>query len=236
MSDTTMDTDKVGVLCLLSGGLDSQLAVCVLKDQGLDVHAVAFDSPFYNIEPARKAAKALSIPLHVVDFTDEIVGLLKAPPHGFGKRLNPCIDCHANMLRRAGEMLEELGLMFLATGEVLNERPMSQNRRSLQVVAEDSQHADLVLRPLSAQLLEPTRPEREGWVDRSRLLALNGRGRKPQFQLAKDYGLEEYPTPAGGCRLTEPHFTHRLQDLKDRDLLDDRRDLMLLRWGRHFRI
>jgi tRNA-uridine 2-sulfurtransferase len=236
MSAPEMTQRTVRAFCLLSGGLDSRLAVCVLRDQGIEVHGLAFESPFFSPEPPREAAAQLEIPLRLVDFTADIVALLKNPPHGFGSCLNPCIDCHARMLRRAGEIMVRDGFDFLATGEVLNERPMSQNKRSLGIVAKDSGYADLILRPLSARLLEPTLPEREGWVDRERLLDLEGRGRRRQITLAAHYGLHQYPNPAGGCRLTEPTFCTRLKDLKDHEGLDDVRAIRLLRCGRHFRL
>ena len=230
------EKETIRALGLLSGGLDSQLAICVLKAQGIEVEVIVFDSPFYNPAAAKKASKALGVPLRVIDFTEDIVGLVNDPPHGFGGNMNPCIDCHARMLKRAGEIMTQEGFHFLFTGEVLNQRPMSQNRRSLGIVAHDSEFDDLVVRPLCAQHLEPTKPEREGWVDRSRLLSLNGRSRKPQFALAEEYGLKEYPSPAGGCRLTEPHYSERLADLKEHEGLDDTRALTLLRYGRHFRL
>lgn len=221
---------------MLSGGLDSRLAVCLLRAQDLPVQGVVFDSPFFNIAPAREAAVQLGIELHVVDFTGDILELLEAPRHGFGAGMNPCTDCHARMLRRAGERLAEWGCDFIATGEVLNQRPKSQNRKSLQIVAEESGYADLILRPLSARLLEATRPEREGWIERARLLDLQGRNRKAQMALAREFGLTHYPTPAGGCRLTEPNYCRRLADLKAHEGLKGMRGLQLLRVGRHFRL
>jgi tRNA U34 2-thiouridine synthase MnmA/TrmU len=140
------------------------------------------------------------------------------------------------MLRRAGEMLPELGCDFLSTGEVLDERPMSQNRRSLGIVAGDSGYEELILRPLSAKLLDPTVPEENGWVDREQLLDLHGRGRKRQFALAEEFGLTDYPSPTGGCRLTEPDFAARLKDMKEHEGLAGVRDIELLRVGRHFRL
>ena len=226
----------VRAICLLSGGLDSQLSVCDLRDQNIEVHAVTFDSPFFHPAQGRRAAEALGVPLHVIDFTTDIVDLLRDPPHGFGSCLNPCIDCHARMLRRTGELMTDLGADVLATGEVLDQRPMSQNRDSLATVARESGYGDVVLRPLSARLLEPTRPEREGKVDRARLLDLQGRGRKRQMELAASYGLTDYPTPAGGCRLTEPNFCKRLRDLIDHEGMAGVRALALLRYGRHFRL
>ncbi len=236
MIDGKEKKDKpVRALCMLSGGLDSQLAICVLRDQGIEVEAVVFDSPFFETGAAIKAAKALGVKLHIEDLTDEILELLKDPPHGFGKCMNPCIDCHARMMQRCHEMLAEIDASFIATGEVLSQRPMSQNRQSLSVVAKESGCADIVLRPLSAKLLDPTKPEIDGLVDRERLLGLSGRGRKPQFELAKKFGIIDYPSPAGGCRLTEPNFSQRLAELIKYDGMEVR-DIELLRIGRHFRL
>jgi adenylyl- and sulfurtransferase ThiI len=179
----------IRALCLMSGGLDSRLAVCVLRDQGIQTHGVFFESPFFDSRAAREAGESLGIPLHVVNFTTDIVALLEQPKFGFGSCMNPCLDCHARMLRRAGEMLTEVQCHFIATGEVLDERPMSQNRRGLGLVAEESGFAPWIVRPLSGGLLPATEPERRGWVDRARLLRLRGRGRKVQFELAAKYGL-----------------------------------------------
>ena len=150
--------------------------------------------------------------------------------------MNPCIDCHARMIRRAGALLPELGFDFLATGEVLNQRPMSQNGRALRIVATDCGCADMLVRPLCAQRLPPSEPERRGLVDRSRLLALQGRSRKAQMELARQYGIREYPSPAGGCKLTEPGFCRKLRDLMDHEGPVERRLLLLLRTGRHLRL
>ena len=226
----------VRAFCLLSGGLDSQLAVCVLRDQDIEVHGVTFESPFFEATRGRQAAERLGVPLLVVDFTADILELVRHPPHGFGSHMNPCIDCHARMLRRAGDLMAEHGARFLVTGEVLNERPMSQNRRSLDIVETDSGYSGFVLRPLSALLLPETEPERRGWIRRDGLLGLHGRGRSEQFRLAAHYGLKDFPTPAGGCRLTEPNYARRLRDLRSHEELGDARALRLLRIGRHFRL
>jgi len=231
------DKEEIVALSLLSGGLDSQLAVAVLKDQGVRVHAIVFDSPFFlGLPHAKAAAESLNVPLQVVDFTAEIVELLSSAPHGYGSCMNPCIDCHARMLTTAGFILRERGFHFVSTGEVLDQRPMSQTHCSLAVVAAESGIPDLVLRPLSALLLPETEPERRGWVDRQRLLGLSGRGRKAQLQLAESFGLKDFPSPAGGCLLTEPNFCVRLKDLKEHEGLNGRRTAELLRIGRHFRI
>ena len=236
MDGAMTNTEQIKALGLLSGGLDSQLATCVLRAQGIHVEAVVFDSPFFNPQSAKDAAVRLGFPLHIYDFTENILRLVTNPPHGFGSCMNPCIDCHATMLNCAGKMMEEMGFHFLFTGEVLNQRPMSQRRESLGIVQEDSRYGDVIVRPLSAGLLPETKPERLGWVDRSRLLSLNGRGRKPQFALAKTYGITDYPTPAGGCRLTEPNYCRRLEELIKHEGIDCERDLVLLRYGRHFRL
>ena len=235
--ETTRTAAPVGRgLSLLSGGLDSTLAICVLRAQGLHVEAVVFESPFFSSRAARKSAGALGIPLHVVDFTDDIVALVQNPPHGFGGAMNPCIDCHTRMINRAGALMTELGFDFLSTGEVLNQRPMSQNRRSLGIVSADCGFADRLVRPLCAQLLNPTEPERRGVIDRARLLGLNGRSRQAQIELARQYGIREYPSPAGGCLLTETGFCRRLQDLLTHEGVAEKRLLLLLRIGRHLRL
>ncbi len=223
-------------LALFSGGLDSQLAICVLREQGIEVEGIVFSSPFFKLNSARQAAQQLGIKLHVFDFTRDILELVEHPPHGFGGNMNPCIDCHARMIRRAGEVMARVGFNFVATGEVLNQRPMSQNRRALGMVAKSAAINNRLLRPLSAQLLEPTAPELEGIVDRAHLLALNGRSRKPQVALAERYGIVEYPAPAGGCLLTEDGFCRKLADLKAHEGFADERLVWLLLHGRHFRL
>jgi len=236
MNDVVGQKPRGCGISLLSGGLDSQLAICVLREQGLYVEAVVFMSPFFKIDAAKRAAERLDVPLNVVPFAADILELVKRPRHGFGGAMNPCIDCHARMIRRAGDLMVERGFDFVATGEVLNQRPMSQTRRSLDTVEKDAGLNGRLLRPLSAQLLDPTRPELDGVVDRGRLLALSGRSRKPQLELAKRYGLVEYPSPAGGCLLTEKAFCRKLADLKGHEGLDDERLAWLLLVGRHFRL
>lgn len=223
-------------LVLCSGGLDSSLAVAILRAQGLHVEGVVFSSPFFSPDRALRAGESLKIKMHVLDFEKKIIALVQFPPHGHGAHLNPCVDCHLTMIKLAGELMENSGYDFVATGEVLGQRPMSQNRKALDIVARGSGYGDRVIRPLSAQLLEPTLPETKGVVDRSKLLAISGRSRKQQVALAKHYNIINYPAPAGGCLLTDEGFCRRLSDLMKYEGLDDSRLLKLLRIGRHFRL
>lgn len=224
-------------LCLLSGGLDSQLAICVLKEQGIYVEAITYRSPFFGSTKGEQAAKALGVKHHHIDFTEDILEQVQNPAHGLGKAMNPCIDCHTHMVMRAGELLEKWGFDFIATGEVLAQRPMSQNKQSLGVVARCSTYEDLLVRPLCASLIEPTKPIREGWVDVDLLPAFSGRNRTPQMKLAKKFGLKDYPAPAGGCLLTEKLFGKKLKDLLDHEGPDaDRANVWMLTTGRHFRL
>jgi len=224
-------------LSLFSGGLDSQLAVCVLREQGIHVEAIIYSSPFFGSEKGETAAKALGIPYHIIDFTETILEQVQNPAHGLGKAMNPCIDCHTYMIMQAGKLMEEWDFDFIATGEVLAQRPMSQNKQSLGVVARCSKYEDLLVRPLSASLLPPTQPIREGWIDAEKLPRFSGRNRTPQMQLAEHFGITDYPTPAGGCLLTEPRFGQKLKDLLDHEGPDaDRTNVWLLPTGRHMRL
>jgi len=225
---------KARAILLFSGGLDSALAGLVLQEAGVEVIPLTFKSPFFGYENALKLAEQLNWPLVVADITEEQLRIVEKPKYGYGKNMNPCIDCHAQMARIACSLLRKYNADFVATGEVLNERPKSQNRRALEIVAEESGCGGLLLRPLSAKLLPPTEPELKGIVDRSKLLDISGRSRKRQFELAKRYGLKNYPTPAGGCLLTDPVFSAKLRKiLKWRGFLDPE-DIALVRFGRNF--
>ena len=228
---------KGRAVCLCSGGLDSLLCLCVLRDQGVDVLAVTFTSPFYADPSGTEARCAeLGFPVRRLDFTADILELLRDPPSGFGSCLNPCIDCHARMIRRAWTFAQENGYDFVATGEVLGQRPMSQQRGPLNRVRNLSGVGGRLLRPLCAKLLDETEVERLGLVDRSRLLDLQGRNRKPQMELAKKFGIRHYPSPAGGCKLTEPNYCRRLKNLMQHEGLGDARLLEACNHGRHFRL
>ncbi len=226
----------VKAIALFSGGLDSILAAEVVRRQNIEVLCLTFETPFFSAEKAKAAARQINLPLVVENFTADHLVMLKSPRYGYGKNMNPCIDCHTLMLKFAGRKMEETGTDFIFTGEVLGQRPMSQGKQSLFIVAKNSGYPDYILRPLSAQLLDPVKAEREGKIDRSRLLALQGRGRKPQMQMAVDFGITNYAPPAGGCLLTDSIFTKRLRDLFSHE--EDRhiRDIELLKYGRHFRV
>ncbi len=223
-------------LGLFSGGLDSVLAARALMEQGIEVTGISFETPFFGSGRARDAARQLGVPLIVSDITEPHLAVMRHPRHGFGSAMNPCIDCHTLMVARAFAVMREKIFDFVFTGEVLNERPMSQNRNSLKIVETQSGCEGYLLRPLSAKLLDETIPEKEGKVDRSKLLDFSGRSRKPQMALAEKYGIASYLQPAGGCLLTDPGFSARLKELRDREGLDDVRALHLLKVGRHFRL
>jgi tRNA-specific 2-thiouridylase len=227
---------KVKAIALFSGGLDSILAFKVIEEQGIDVLGVTFETPFFSATRARATARRIGLKLAVTDITEEHLQMLRAPRYGYGKNMNPCIDCHTLMLKIAGRRMEEEGADFVFTGEVLGQRPMSQSRQSLYVVAKNAGYLDRILRPLSARLLPETAPELDGRVDRSRLLDIQGRGRKRQMEMAGQYAITSYPPPAGGCLLTDAIFARRLRDLFDHDPAFTVRDIDLLKAGRHFRL
>ncbi|GAA0121253.1 MULTISPECIES: tRNA 4-thiouridine(8) synthase ThiI [Clostridium] len=223
-------------LAMVSGGLDSILAAKLIKDQGIEVIGICFKSYFFNEENAKKMVKQIDIPLEVIDFSEEHFKMVKNPKHGYGKNMNPCIDCHAMMMRYCGQLLEKFNADFIITGEVLNQRPMSQNRSALDKVKNESGIGGKILRPLCAKNLPPTEMEEKGLVNRENLLDIQGRNRKVQMELAEKWNIVEYPSPAGGCKLTEPNYSKRLKDLlhHKEDVRD--RDLELLKIGRHFRV
>lgn len=231
-------------ILLLSGGLDSTLAARVLCEQGIEVEALNFTSPFCNCNgkndgcrnQAVKVARELNIPIRVLVKGLDYMKLVEKPPHGYGSQMNPCVDCRIYILKKAGELMDELGASFVATGEVLGQRPSSQQRHSLALIERESGLQGRILRPLSALHFAPTIPEMEGIVDRTKLLDIAGRGRKKQIQLAADFGISDYPCPAGGCLLTEKPIADRLRDLFRYKPSYEMTDLTLLVVGRHFRL
>jgi len=227
-------------LALFSGGLDSILAVKLLVNQGIDVVAVNFVSAFSSCAKdncgVTEVTKQLGVPLKVVKLGDEYLKMIREPKHGYGKNMNPCIDCRIYILKKAKKIAEEIGADFIFTGEVLGERPMSQHFNALKVVEEESGLKGKILRPLSAKLLPETPIERKGLVDRKKLLGIRGRSRKPQLKLAEEFNIKSYPSPAGGCLLTCREYANKLQDLfkhRKRCTMDD---VALLKVGRHFRL
>jgi len=223
-------------LGLCSGGLDSILSGLVLREQGLRVEWITFETPFFSSEKARRAAANTGIPLTVKNITKPYLTMLKAPNCGYGKHMNPCLDCHALMFRMAGEVMKAKGFDFLFSGEVLGQRPMSQTRPSLRYVEKHSGFDGYIVRPLSAKRLEETIPEKEGLIDREALLGITGRSRKEQIRLAQHFNLTEYPAPAGGCLLTDKGYSNRLKDLFAHQDRYSENELHLLKYGRHFRI
>lgn len=229
-------SSPVKALGLCSGGLDSMLSALLLQHQGIRVSFISFETPFFSSESARKASLQTGIPLITLDITDDYMAMMKNPRAGFGKNMNPCMDCHTLMFSKAGEILKKEGFDFLFSGEVVGQRPKSQNKNSLRYVEKNSGFEGLILRPLSAKLLPMTEMEEKGLVNREALMAISGRSRKTQFQLAKEFGIKEYPAPAGGCLLTDKLFSIRLRDLMETQIVFDKNELHLLKHGRHFRL
>ena len=230
---------RIKAIGLLSGGLDSALALKVIQDMGVEVVAVKFTSPFIQSNPndhAAQVARDLRIELVRIPLGDDALAVIRHPKHGYGSAINPCIDCHAFMLRKAREYMEEIGASFLITGEVLNQRPMSQHRKALDTVEKDAGVEGLLVRPLSAKNLPPTIPEKNGWIDREKLFAMDGRTRRPQIELAAKTGVKGYASAGGGCLLTERSYASRLRDLFRNKPDAAMRDLDILSVGRHYRI
>ena len=226
---------KYRCFALFSGGLDSMLAVVFMRKLGYEVLPVFFKTPFFTPEKALKAANEIDVGLIVYDITDKHLEMMKNPRYGFGKYLNPCIDCHGLMFKTAGELMPEYNVDFLISGEVLGQRPMSQRKDSLNSVGKLSEVKDLLVRPLCQQLLDDTLPVREGWVRKDEMLDIQGRNRQRQMKMAEEFGLKHFQNPAGGCLLTDRGFSNRLQDLIDFDMLEIEY-INFLKIGRHFRL
>ena len=230
---------KVKALALLSGGLDSTLAAKLILNQGIDIVAVNFVSPFCVCEKgwggASEAAKQLGVPLKVMSVGYDYLKMLRKPKHGYGKNMNPCIDCRIFILKKAKKYAKEIGAAFIFTGEVLDERPMSQHFKAMKIVEEESGLKGEILRPLSARLLPKTVIEKKGLVDRKKLLDIRGRSRKRQIKLAEEFNINDYPGPAGGCLLTCREYAIKLRDLFQHTKRCSMADVSLLKVGRHFR-
>ncbi len=241
-------------VALISGGLDSLLAARVMQEQGIHVEGINFFTGFCveghthairkkdRARPKRNnalwVAEQLGIKLHIIDIIEEYKDVVINPKHGYGANLNPCLDCKVFMVHKAKQWIEANGFDFIVTGEVIGQRPKSQRKDTMPIIAAESGAEDLLLRPLCAKNLPPTLPEREGWVDREKLYDFEGRTRKPQMALARQFGLEDYAQPAGGCCfLTDANYSKKLADLwqargERRYEIDD---IMLLKVGRHIR-
>ncbi|MCR4320871.1 MAG: hypothetical protein NUV74_11120 [Candidatus Brocadiaceae bacterium] len=229
-------------LALLSGGLDSTLAIRVIQQQGIEVIALNFVTVFCRCTShgsckleAVKVSEKFGIPIKVINTTERFLELVKKPKFGYGKNMNPCIDCRINIFRIAGEYMREIGADFIITGEVLGQRPMSQRKEAMKIIDKEANLTGLVLRPLCAKHMEPTIPEKLGIVDREQLLQIRGRSRKNQIQLADVFQIKDYPCSAGGCLLTDPEFAHRMRDLVN-TCDANVNDVNLLKAGRHFRL
>jgi tRNA-uridine 2-sulfurtransferase len=226
---------------LLSGGLDSTLAVKLLIDQGIEITAFNMITPFCTCtrkgckHEAGKVAKQFGVPVKIIAVGEEYIEMIKHPKYGYGTNMNPCIDCRIFLFKKAKAYMEEIGARFIFTGEVLGQRPMSQHKRAMNLIEKETGLQGLILRPLSAKLLPPTIPEEQLWVDREKLLDIQGRRRLPQIELAKKIGVKDYPCPGGGCRLTDPQFAQRIKEAFDFGE-DSIRDIQLLKYGRHVRL
>ena len=237
---------QIKALALFSGGLDSILATRLIMEQGVEVQAVQFVTPFFNYTILEDIAgyqkqiyEKYGIHVLVEDISQGYLRLLHNPAHGFGKNFNPCIDCKIMMFSRAREMLAEQGASFIISGEVLGQRPMSQRRDTMNLIERDSGTRSLLLRPLCAQLMNETLPEQKGWVDRSKLLRMSGRSRSAQIALAAEYGITDFPAPAGGCTLADPILSKRIKQLYSQDSAMDSMeisvsDIRMLLGGRQF--
>jgi tRNA U34 2-thiouridine synthase MnmA/TrmU len=228
-------------LCLLSGGLDSALAAKLVQEQGIRVTGVHFLIPFGRYVkrearlPVHAVAESLGIDLEVVHLGEEYLEIVLHPEHGYGSNVNPCIDCHIFMLKKAGRMMESRGMDFVVTGEVVGQRPMSQRSDTMRRIEKECGLEGYLVRPLSAHLLEPTRPELEGLLDRDALLGVHGRSRKELLRLAQEKGVRGFSSPGGGCLLTDPGYARRVRDLMEHDMLT-LHSVDLLSVGRHFRL
>ncbi len=232
---------KAKAISLFSGGLDSILATELVRRQGIEVIAFNIKTPFGipkkdGQTEAQQAAEILKVPLVVQRVDKEYIKMLRNPRHGYGKNINPCIDCKILILKQAKKYAKQVGADFMFTGEVLGERPMSQHGAALRTIEKEARLKGKLLRPLSAKLMAETEAEKQCLIDREKLLAIEGRSRKPQMDLAKQFGIEVYPSPAGGCLLTCEEYAKKLRDLFDHKKRVSVDDVALLRVGRHFRV
>ena len=233
-------TKKTKALALLSGGLDSCLAIKLIQNQGVEVIGLNFRCPFWGKDTgeshAENTAQELGIEIKNIDLSEKYIDMLKNPEHGYGSAINPCIDCKIFMLKEAKMLMKKFDASFIITGEVLGQRPMSQNSQALKTIQKESEVNELLLRPLSAKLLAESRAEQAGLIDRNQLMDIKGRGRGKQLKLAEKFNIQNYSSPAGGCRLTEKEYAKKLKDLLEHQKNISWNSVKLLNIGRHFRI
>ncbi len=232
--------NNVKAVGLFSGGLDSLLATKLMLMQDIDTRLITFVTPFCPSPGDTKKKtyvtnKDLGVKIKIGTLRKDYIEMVKNPKFGYGKNMNPCIDCRVYMIKKAKDYMEKTKASFIFTGEVVGQRPMTQQKKTLEMIERKTGLQSLIVRPLSAKNLEMTIPEKRGWIDREKLLDLSGRGRKEQIVLAQKFGIKSYPWPAGGCMLTDPQFTRRIKDAFDHGE-DTPRYLIRLRYGRHFRL
>jgi len=222
---------------LMSGGLDSSLACKIIKDLGVEVYGVYFAMPWGCCDKKKAMESAEEIGIHFItlQLDERYLEIVRKPKHGYGTALNPCRDCRIHMFSRAGQYMRHIGADFVFTGEVAGQRPMSQKRNIMRCIERDAGLEGRLLRPLCAQLMEPTIVEEQGLVDRTKLLSLNGRSRSDQYALAEKLNITKFSAPAGGCALTDPNFANRMKDTLKYGYRNFR-ETIGLKWGRHFRI
>ncbi len=243
MQTRTIPVMNKKAVALLSGGLDSTVAVKLMLEQGIDVTAINFKTPFCCCNrkngcgnEALRMSKKFGIPVKLIYVDLEYIEMVRKPKFGYGKNMNPCLDCRIFMHKKAAEFMEEIGATFLITGEVLGQRPMSQRRDAMNRIDRESGLKGRILRPLSAGVLDPTFPEEAGVVNRDQLLSITGRGRKEQMALADHFSIKDYPCPAGGCLLTDANYAVKLKDLFRHHETLRMEEVRLLRTGRHLRV
>jgi len=224
-------------IALLSGGLDSMLALKLMIDQGIEVIALNFTSPFCTCNKchAIELTKKYKVPFKVINKGKEYLKVIRHPKYGYGSGMNPCVDCRIFILKKAKKIMKQLKAGFIFTGEVLDQRPMSQHLNTLNIIEKEAKLEGLVLRPLSAKLLPETIPEKEKWVNRDKLLSIKGRSRKEQIALTKKFKINNYPCPSGGCLLTYKEFANKVRDLFKHNKKINENDIKLLKLGRHFK-
>lgn len=232
--------NRVKAVGLFSGGLDSLLATKLMLMQDIDTRLITFVTPFcpapYSTQKKTFVTnKDLEVKVKIVTLGEEYIEMVKNPKFGYGKNMNPCVDCRVYMIKKAKEYMEKIKASFIFTGEVIGQRPMTQQKKHLELIERKTGLQGLIVRPLSAKNLEMTIPEKKGWIEREKLLDLSGRGRKEQIALAQKFGITSFPWPAGGCLLTDPQFTQRIKDSLEHGE-DTQRYLVRLRYGRHFRL